>query len=76
MRGLRLTKPPNVSDGLYQLMLDCWQTDLDERPTFEEILQVLQDMEAVRVHCISYCTCSKEKCAILLSSRSPSSTIP
>ena len=47
MRGLRLPKPVNVSDGLYQLMLDCWQIDLDERPSFSEILQVLGDMDSV-----------------------------
>ena len=47
MRGLRLPRPPNASDDLYQLMLNCWQIDLDERPNFDEILQVLQDMDGV-----------------------------
>ena len=47
MRGLRLPQPPNASDDLYQLMLNCWQIDLDERPNFDEILQVLHDMDGV-----------------------------
>lgn len=50
MRGLRLPQPPNVSDDLYQLMLNCWQIDLDERPNFDEILQVLHDMDGVNTN--------------------------
>ena len=50
MRGLRLSQPPNVSDDLYQLMLNCWQIDLDERPNFDEILQVLHDMDGVGIY--------------------------
>ena len=50
MRGLRLPQPTNASDDLYQLMLNCWQIDLDERPNFDEILQVLHDMDGVNIH--------------------------
>lgn len=37
IRGLRLPQPQYVGDELYQLMLNCWQQDLDERPTFSEL---------------------------------------
>ncbi|KAE8747457.1 hypothetical protein FOCC_FOCC005788 [Frankliniella occidentalis] len=37
MRGLRPPHLSHVSDELYQLMLQCWQLDLDERPDFSEI---------------------------------------
>ena len=37
MRGSRLGQPDYVSEELYQLLITCWQVDLDERPTFEEV---------------------------------------
>jgi hypothetical protein len=42
-----------VDDDLYQLMLQCWQLDLDERPTFQEIAHILENMledSTVRVY--------------------------
>jgi endothelial-specific receptor tyrosine kinase len=44
MRGLILPQARHVGDDLYQLMLQCWQVDLDERPTFGEICQILEDL--------------------------------
>lgn len=44
MRGLLLPQLPYISDDLYQLMLQCWQVDLDERPTFEQISVAIQDL--------------------------------
>jgi hypothetical protein len=44
MRGLLLPQLPYISDDLYQLMLQCWQVDLDERPTFEQILVAIQEL--------------------------------
>lgn len=44
MRGLRLPHLAYVGDELYQLMLQCWQLDLDERPTFQEIITVLENI--------------------------------
>ena len=41
MRGLRVPQPDNVSDELYQLMLQCWQLDLDERPDFQQLEEAL-----------------------------------
>ena len=45
-RGLRLPRTQPMSDDIYQLMLECWQTDLDERPTFQQIRHRLQEMAA------------------------------
>ena len=42
MRGLRVAQPDYVSDELYQLMLQCWQLDLDERPDFNQIEETLR----------------------------------
>ncbi|KDR15852.1 putative tyrosine-protein kinase Wsck isoform X2 [Zootermopsis nevadensis] len=44
MRGHRLPQLQCVDDDLYQLMLQCWQLDLDERPTFREITHILENM--------------------------------
>lgn len=44
MRGLRPPHLSHVSDDLYQLMLQCWQLDLDERPSFSEIASTLCDL--------------------------------
>ncbi|CAL4205288.1 unnamed protein product [Meganyctiphanes norvegica] len=43
-RGRRLQQPQYVGDELYQVMLNCWQNDADERPTFQELEQVLQNI--------------------------------
>lgn len=54
MRGHRLPQLQCVDDDLYQLMLQCWQLDLDERPTFREITHILENMlddSMVRVTC-------------------------
>ena len=32
-------------DELYQLLLTCWQVDLDERPAFDEINQCLKNAQ-------------------------------
>lgn len=41
MRGLRLIQLRYISDDLYQLMRNCWQLDLDERPTFKDLVDAL-----------------------------------
>uniref|UniRef100_T1IQU4 Dol-P-Glc:Glc(2)Man(9)GlcNAc(2)-PP-Dol alpha-1,2-glucosyltransferase n=1 Tax=Strigamia maritima TaxID=126957 RepID=T1IQU4_STRMM len=40
-RGMRLKQPNYLGDDVYQLMLQCWQIDSDERPTFSEIVSQL-----------------------------------
>lgn len=44
MRGLRLPQPQYVGDELYQLMLNCWQHDPDERPSFIDLETDLQQL--------------------------------
>ena len=44
MRGMRLKQPQYVSEELYQLLLTCWQVDLDERPSFEEIVDYIKSL--------------------------------
>ncbi|XP_064084928.1 putative inactive tyrosine-protein kinase Wsck [Macrobrachium nipponense] len=44
LRGLRLPQPQYVADELYQVMLDCWQMDLDERPSFPELENTLSNL--------------------------------
>jgi len=32
-----LKKPGACPDGFYEIMLDCWERDQEERPTFDKI---------------------------------------
>ena len=36
-RGMRVPQTQYMTDDIYQVMLQCWQLDLDERPTFRQI---------------------------------------
>ena len=42
-QGYRMPPPPGCPDPLYQIMLDCWKSDADERPTFEYLKFHLED---------------------------------
>lgn len=42
-RGLRLKQPSNIGVSLYQIMVSCWQIDLDERPNFQELFDIMQE---------------------------------
>lgn len=41
LRGMRPSQPSYVSDELFQLCLQCWQVDPDERPAFTTLLNEL-----------------------------------
>ncbi|KOB74400.1 putative tyrosine-protein kinase Wsck [Operophtera brumata] len=41
LRGMRPSQPSYVGDELFQLCLQCWQVDPDERPTFSSLLEEL-----------------------------------
>ncbi|XP_026743010.1 putative tyrosine-protein kinase Wsck [Trichoplusia ni] len=42
LRGMRPSQPSYVGDELFQLCLQCWQVDPDERPTFSNLIQELK----------------------------------
>ena len=42
-QGYRMPPPPGCPDPLYQIMLDCWKQDPEERPTFEYLKFHLED---------------------------------
>ncbi|XP_035232082.1 tyrosine-protein kinase receptor Tie-1-like [Stegodyphus dumicola] len=44
MQGMRLSQPVGVGNELYQLMLNCWELDPEERPKFMELAANLQNM--------------------------------
>ncbi|XP_057651345.1 putative inactive tyrosine-protein kinase Wsck [Diorhabda carinulata] len=45
VRGLRLPQLQYINDELYQLMLDCWQLDYDERPSFMQLVESLDSFK-------------------------------
>ncbi|KAE8621770.1 hypothetical protein XENTR_v10004966 [Xenopus tropicalis] len=42
--GYRLPPPMDCPAALYQLMLDCWQKDRNNRPKFDEIVSILDKL--------------------------------
>lgn len=42
-RGYRMPCPPGCPPPLYQIMLKCWNSSPDERPTFEFLQATLED---------------------------------
>ncbi|KAI1294207.1 Tyrosine-protein kinase Tec [Halotydeus destructor] len=42
-RGDRLTPPKSVPAELRSLVLDCWKWSADKRPTFREIVDIIED---------------------------------
>lgn len=42
--GYRMNKPDICSDELYELMLDCWKEDPNERPSFDQLLSRMETM--------------------------------
>lgn len=42
--GYRLPPPMDCPAPLYQLMLDCWQKDRNNRPKFEQIVSILDKL--------------------------------
>eukprot|EP00049_Salpingoeca_infusionum_P023298 m.11367 g.11367 ORF g.11367 m.11367 type:complete len:513 (+) comp5709_c0_seq1:453-1991(+) len=42
-RGYRMPCPPGTPEALYQIMLMCWKTNAEERPTFETLQWRLED---------------------------------
>ncbi|KAM9355322.1 tyrosine-protein kinase FRK-like [Pholidichthys leucotaenia] len=42
-RGYRMSSPPSCPKMLYELMLDCWKENEQDRPTFETLQWKLED---------------------------------
>ncbi|XP_078372013.1 uncharacterized protein LOC144655597 [Oculina patagonica] len=42
--GYRMEKPDMCPDNFYTIMLDCWKQDRDERPSFQELLERLEQL--------------------------------
>ena len=44
-RGYRMPKPNNCPPKLYDIMLACWRTEPQERPTFETLQWQLEEFD-------------------------------
>ncbi|XP_015774998.1 PREDICTED: tyrosine-protein kinase receptor Tie-1-like isoform X1 [Acropora digitifera] len=44
-QGYRMPKPKHVDDELYQIMMNCWQSEPEDRPSFSDLTQQLKHME-------------------------------
>ena len=42
-RNYRPKRPENIPDHYWDLIQKCWQQNPDDRPTFEEIVNILKD---------------------------------
>ena len=42
-QGYRMPPPPGCPDLIYQMMLECWKINPEERPTFEHLKHQLKD---------------------------------
>ena len=55
---MRVPQKEYMTDEIYQLMLQCWQLDLDERPTFclikDELTHLFDDMSTKQVSHINF----------------------
>ncbi|CAH1261906.1 RET [Branchiostoma lanceolatum] len=43
-RGYRMDQPENCPEEMYQLMLTCWQDRPEERPSFTDVRNFLEDL--------------------------------
>ncbi|XP_044164816.1 fibroblast growth factor receptor 2-like isoform X1 [Acropora millepora] len=47
-QGYRMPKPEHVENDLYQIMMNCWQSEPETRPSFCDLTQQLKGMENQR----------------------------
>ncbi|XP_067030254.1 fibroblast growth factor receptor-like isoform X2 [Acropora muricata] len=43
-QGYRMQKPEHVDNDLYQIMMNCWQSEPEARPSFSDLTQQLERM--------------------------------
>lgn len=54
-KGLRLPQMQYFSDEFYQIMLNCWQIDMDERPRFSSLIESLEVLkENALIPCLNF----------------------
>lgn len=54
-KGLRLHQIRYISDELYQVMLDCWQENCDERPKFCDLVDTFTNFQDnTLIPCLSF----------------------
>lgn len=41
--GIRFSKPENMPEPYWELVEECWKSNPEDRPTFEEITEILKD---------------------------------
>lgn len=41
--GYRMSPPPSCPQALYEIMLECWKKDENDRPTFETLQWKLEE---------------------------------
>ncbi len=55
---MRVPQRDYMTDEVYQLMLQCWQLDLDERPTFlqirDELIRLQKEITSNQLHHIDF----------------------
>lgn len=44
LSGYRMEKPPACLDDMYEIMKKCWHDDPADRPSFEDLTRMLQDI--------------------------------
>lgn len=54
INGTKPERTPFMFDDIYQLMLNCWQLEPSERPTFEDISHHLRQLLTSPKHTLSF----------------------
>lgn len=49
VEGYRLAQPEECTQEMYKLMLSCWNSDPDERPSFSTILEAINKLIGVQL---------------------------
>jgi serine/threonine protein kinase len=50
LSGYKLEKPENCPNVIYELMLQCWNKNYEERPTFKKVCLILNNIHKIFVN--------------------------
>lgn len=53
-KGLRPDQASFIYDDFYQLLLNCWELDANERPTFNEVLTSIKQLQTCPSYALNY----------------------